>query len=83
MVATVVPPKPRSVGYRWIVEQGIPEVTAVVSATTLQGVRTVVDRRKTRGGEILEGVWITDAPGPISFTLTLNGAPYGEVLRMQ
>lgn len=81
--ATVRPLEPRRVGYRWFVELGIPEVTAVVMATTLQGERQVVERRSVRGGEVLEGVWITDAPGPVTFALTLNGSPYGEVLRVQ
>lgn len=77
----VRPPEPRSIDYRWIVEAGIPEVTAVVTATTLDGTSSVVARRRIQGGEMLEGVWRTEAAGPVSLSLTLNGSPYGEVLR--
>jgi beta-lactam-binding protein with PASTA domain len=81
--AEVLPPEPRSVAYRWFIEAGIPRVTAVVTATTLEGDRRVVARRPVEGGDTLEGVWITSDPGPISFALTLNGSSYGETLRVR
>lgn len=62
-----------------MLEPGIPAQRALVTAQTLAGERTVVLRdRLVSGGDELTGIWLTTAPGPITFTLTLNGLPYGE-----
>ena len=67
--------------YRWVIETGIPVREAVVTATTLAGDEFEVERTEVRGGESLEGTWLTTAPGPIEFRLTLNDIPYGTVQR--
>jgi hypothetical protein len=69
----------RRARYRWVLEPGIPAQRALVTAQTLAGERTVVLRdRLVSGGDELTGIWLTTAPGPITFTLTLNGLPYGK-----
>lgn len=69
----------RRARYRWVLEPGIPAQRASVSARTLSGETTLVLQGRTvSGGEQLTGTWLTTAPGPITFTLTLNGLPYGE-----
>lgn len=82
--ATVVvrTPEPREVAYLWFVEPGIPPVVAEVTATTLEGERTLVDRRVVQGGQSVEGAWSTTYPGVVRFDLTLNGEPYGGSLRV-
>ncbi len=75
-------PRLRRVPYRWFIEPGIPETIAEVSATTLEGQTTLVRRSRVRGGEIIEGEWLTIEPGPITFTLTLGGQAYSEPLRV-
>jgi hypothetical protein len=67
----------REVPYLWLIEPGIPVQTAAVTAVTLEGVRTVVRTVQVRGGERVEGTWLTTYPGPVRFELTLNGEPYG------
>ena len=83
-VPTVVirTPEPREVAYLWFVEPGIPPVIAEVTATTLEGETTRVDRRVVRGGQRVEGAWSTTYPGVVRFDLTLNGEPYGGSLRV-
>jgi beta-lactam-binding protein with PASTA domain len=69
----------RRARYRWVLEPGITPQRATVTARTLAGDNAVVLRdRLVSGGDELTGVWLTTAPGPITFTLTLNGLPYGE-----
>jgi len=82
--ATVVVrvPEPRAVAYLWFVEPGIPPVVAEVTATTLEGEATLVDRRVVQGGESVEGAWSTTYPGVVRFDLTLNGEPYGGSVRV-
>lgn len=76
-------PTARGLPYRWFIEPGIPQVTAEVTARTLDGTVVVVTRRQVSGGELLEGSYFTTQPGPVTFELTLNGQPYGEALRVQ
>ncbi|MDF1522004.1 MAG: PASTA domain-containing protein [Trueperaceae bacterium] len=80
--AVVRTAEPRSLTYRWFIEPGIPPVVAEVTATTLEGERTVVDRRVVQGGQALEGTWATSYPGVVRFDLTLNHEPYGGPLRV-
>ena len=75
--AQVRQPRLREVPYLWLIEPGIPVQTAAVTAATLDGVRTVVRTVQVRGGERVEGTWLTTYPGPVRFELTLNGEPYG------
>ena len=70
-------PEPREVPYRWFIEPGISQQTARVYATNLAGDRVLVDTVRVQGGEMLEGAFTTTEPGPIRFSLTLNGEPYG------
>ena len=83
-VPTVVirAPEPREVAYLWFVEPGIPPVIAEVTATTLEGETTRVERRMVQGGQRVEGAWSTTYPGVVRFDLTLNGEPYGGSLRV-
>jgi beta-lactam-binding protein with PASTA domain len=75
--ALVRQPRLREVPYLWLIEPGIPVQTAAVTAVTLDGVRTVVRTVQVRGGERVEGSWLTTYPGPVRFELTLNDEPYG------
>jgi len=77
-VASVNRGEVRRARYVWLLEPGIPEQQATVTVTTLAGDEEVAMSRRVRGGERIEGVWLTDAPGPVTFSLTLNGVPYGE-----
>ena len=74
--------EPRQVAFQWPIESGIPEVTATVFATTLEGETSLVQIRRIQGGETLEGVWTTTSLGPITFELMLNDQPYGVTLRV-
>lgn len=76
-------PTARGLPYRWFIEPGIPQVTAEVTARTLDGSVTVVTRQVVSGGQLLEGSYFTAQAGPVTFELTLNGQPYGEALRVQ
>jgi eukaryotic-like serine/threonine-protein kinase len=80
--AVVRTPEPRDVPFLWFVEPGIPPVVAEVTATTLEGETAVVYRRVVQGGQRVDGAWSTTYPGIVRFDLTLNGAPYGEPLRV-
>ena len=78
--AQVRRPQLREIPYLWFVEPGIPTQTAVVTATTLDGERSVVRSVAVRGGERVEGTWWTTYPGPVRLRLTLNDEPYGDEL---
>jgi beta-lactam-binding protein with PASTA domain len=79
---TVRQPAPRALPYLWFIEPGIPQVTAEVTATTLEGERFVVARAQVRGGGRVAWTWTTSYPGVVRFDLTLNGEPYGGSLRV-
>jgi len=79
---TVRQPAPRALPYLWFIEPGIPQVTAEVTATTLEGDRFLVARSEVRGGGRVAGTWTTTYPGVVRFDLTLNGEPYGGSLRV-
>jgi beta-lactam-binding protein with PASTA domain len=79
-VAIVKQPSLRHVPYAWSIQPGIPQQVATVYATPLNGQRTLVDRTTVQGGEVLKGTWLTTSPGPVTFTLELNGQPYGSPL---
>jgi len=71
-------PRLRWIPYRFLIEPGIPDQRAELRATTAEGDEAVVVRRSVRGGDVLEGVWPTRAPGPVTFELRLNDLPYAE-----
>ncbi len=77
--ARILAPRLRWVPYRFLVEPGIATQTAVVRARPAGGDTTIVTRREVRGGDVIEGVWPTLAPGPVTFELFLNDVPYAEV----
>ncbi|MEJ2288525.1 MAG: PASTA domain-containing protein [Deinococcales bacterium] len=79
-VATVKQPTLRHVPYAWTIQPGIPQQVATVYAKPLNGQRTLVDRTTVQGGQLLQGTWLTTYPGPVTFTLELNGQPYGSPL---
>ena len=78
VTAEVRPGEPRRVPYGWDIQEGIPEQTAQVTVTTLSGEQELIAAQRVRGGERIEGTWQTSAPGPVTFTLTLDGLRYGE-----
>lgn len=67
----------RGFAYNWFIEPGIPEVTARVWATSLEGQEQLVAQKQVRGGEAVSGTFDTREPF-VTFRLTLNGDPYGE-----
>ena len=78
--ATVKQPSLRHVPYAWNIQPGISQQVAMVYARPLNGQRTLVNRTTVQGGEQLQGTWLTTYPGPVTFTLELNGQPYGSPL---
>ena len=82
IVAGVRAPEPREVPFAWTIEPGIPEVTASVWATTLEGERMLVHSERVAGGERVRGAWRTTYPGVVTFHLELNGEPYSTPLRV-
>lgn len=76
----VVTPGERGIAYSWFIEPGIPEVTARVYATSLSGQEQLVAQSQVRGGQWVEGTFDTTQP-LVTFRLTLNGSPYGELQR--
>src|SRR5690625_4000936 len=67
----------RGLAYNWYIEPGIPEVTARVWATSLEGQEQLVAQKQVRGGESVAGTFDTREPF-VTFRLTLNGDPDGE-----
>lgn len=73
-------PGERGLAYSWYIEPGIPQVTARVYATSLDGREQLVGQQTVEGGEWVEGSFDTDEP-LVTFRLELNGDPYGEQQR--
>ncbi len=76
----IVEPAERDLAYNWYIEPGIPVVTARVYATSLQGQEQLVAQQQVQGGEWVQGTFDTSQP-MVTFRLTLNGDPYGELQR--
>ena len=72
----------RRLSYAWNIQPGTPEQVAQVMVTTPSGERELIAAQRVRGGERIEGVWRTREPGPVTFTLTLDGLLYGESIRV-
>jgi len=82
VVARVLEPKERRASYLFLVESGIPDITARVTATTLDGrLFNVGQPQRVKGGDLVNGSWQTRAPGPITFRLYLgaDSRPYREI----
>lgn len=73
-------PEPREVRWAWTIEPGIGWVQAEVRAVDSDGEERFVERRLVRGGQVLDGRWRTEEPGPVRFRLYLNDEPYAEDL---
>lgn len=69
-------PEPRLVPYTFYIEPGIPEGTALVTASVGTQRETTVRLTRAGGGDTLSGDWATDSLGPVTFELSLNGIPY-------
>ena len=78
VAAEVRPGEPRRLPYSWRIQDGIPEQLAQVTVQTLSGEQELIAAQRVRGGERIEGSWQTSEPGPVTFTLTLDGLRYGE-----
>ncbi len=76
--ATVKEPELRRVSYNFYIESGISNQEVKVVAKTLQGEFTILSGQNISGGEYLAKTWQTTIPGPITFTLFLNGEKYAE-----
>jgi eukaryotic-like serine/threonine-protein kinase len=79
--AEVREPSKRQVTYSFYIESGIPESEARIIAKTIQGEILILNGRNISGGQSLTGPWETTIPGPITFTLLLNGNFYAEQQR--
>ena len=80
--ASVTPPSLRELEYLFQVEPGLGTLEARITAATLSGNHyTVVAGRSVQGGQQLSGSWRTLEPGPVTFTLELNGAFYDRQTR--
>lgn len=80
--ARVREPELHAIPFSWAIEPGIPQVTATVYATTLEGERKMVHSERVAGGETVDGAWVTNYPGVVTFHLELNGQPYSSPLRV-
>lgn len=74
----VLSPEERGLAYVWFIEPGIPQMTARVYATSLEGQEFLVSQRQVSGGEWVQGTFDTAEP-MVTFRLTLNGEPYGDL----
>lgn len=75
--ARLLEPRPVAYPYRFLVEPGIPTVTASVVAFTDEG-ELEVYAGSVQGGETIEGVFETRIPGVAAFELRLNGIEYAR-----
>lgn len=79
--AEVREPSKREVNYSFYIEGGIPESEARIIAKTIRGEILILNGRNISGGQTLADSWETTIPGPITFTLLLNGNFYAEQQR--
>jgi beta-lactam-binding protein with PASTA domain len=79
--AEVREPSRREVSYSFYIEGGIPNSEARIVAKTIQGDILILNGRDIAGGQTLADSWETTIPGPITFTLLLNGNFYAEQRR--
>lgn len=80
-IVEVRSPTERSLAYDWFIEPGIGEQTARVYAIDLDGLEQLVSQRQVQGGQRVQGTFDTNYPGVITFRLTLNNEPYGDLQR--
>jgi eukaryotic-like serine/threonine-protein kinase len=74
-------PAKRQVPYNFYIEAGIRDSEARIVAKTIQGEYLILNGRSISGNQTLTGSWETTIPGPITFTLLLNGNFYDEQQR--
>jgi beta-lactam-binding protein with PASTA domain len=79
--AEVREPSKRQVTYSFYIESGIPTSEARIIAKTIQGEILILNGKDIAGGQTLADSWETTIPGPITFTLLLNGNFYAEQQR--
>jgi beta-lactam-binding protein with PASTA domain len=79
--AEVREPSERQVSYNFYIESGINNSEARIIAKTIQGEFLILNGRSISGNQNLAGSWETTIPGPITFTLLLNGNFYDEQQR--
>jgi beta-lactam-binding protein with PASTA domain len=79
--AEIREPSKRQVSYSFFIEGGIPESEARIIAKTIRGEILILNGRNISGGQTLADSWETTIPGPITFTLLLNGNFYAEQQR--
>ena len=79
--AEVREPSRREVSYSFYIEAGVSQQEARIIAKTIQGDVLILNGRNVSGGQSLAGSWETNIPGPITFTLLLNGNLYAEQQR--
>lgn len=77
--ALIRAPEPRSIPFLFRIESNISVREAEVIAQTLDGRELpVLGPIEARGGDTIEGRWITDEVAPFRFVLNLNGFFYTE-----
>jgi beta-lactam-binding protein with PASTA domain len=76
--AEIRKPSKRQVPYSFYIESGISNLDAEIIAKTIQGEFPILRGKSVSGGQALSGSWETTIPGPITFTLLLNGNLYDE-----
>jgi beta-lactam-binding protein with PASTA domain len=79
--AEIREPSRREVSYSFFIEAGVSEQEARIIARTIEGDILILNGRSVSGGQPLTGSWETTIPGPITFTLLLNGNLYAEQQR--
>ncbi len=85
--AAASPPNPpqtsgsvRRAEYSWLLGPERLGARATVTVTTAAGSSDVLMRDQRVTGLTLSGVYLTTASGPLTFSLTLDGQPYGSPL---
>ncbi len=79
--ATPEPAPVRRARYVWQLGQDAGGRAATVTVIKADGSQETVVRAQTvAANERLEGIYLTTTPGPLVFTLTLDGEPYGAPL---
>jgi hypothetical protein len=73
----------RRARYAWQLGEDAGGQLASITVELADGAHeTLVQGQRVSPNERLEGTYLTTATGPLTFTLTLDGAPYGVPLRV-
>ena len=73
----------RRLEYRWELPEPVLEQQAEVRAITRWNQITSLETQTVRGGDVIEGTWLTTYPGPVTFILSLNGTPFGDTITLR